>query len=238
VPVIGAEEKPCRVPEVSHPRLPAVLGCHSWLQSPRWRFRLIFTIASVRCTRPWVEAGAQREVLAEVVQLTPAVEPTDADDCRENDRSQNVDHLGSSLVHPSARSTGPRSPEPDRGARAMLLRQLRNCHTRTITIRPIGRRAGDGEALEARVRGTSGIGITPWPVLWRSQQAIRRRTGRAVVSTPSTTSIAQRGAGPDQVRVGLHASRCRVAMRESMMRWRARRSTSSGSAPVGVPLRS
>ena len=53
------------------------------LQRRRWWLRLIFTTASVRCRRPWAKPGAQRGVRTDEAQRTPAVEPTDTDDCRE-----------------------------------------------------------------------------------------------------------------------------------------------------------
>jgi hypothetical protein len=127
------------------------------LECRRWRLRLIFTAAWVRCRRSWAETGhAQRSVCPEEVQRVSAVEPADADDRRENDRPQNVDHLGLSLVHWSGGQHGCEAYEPDRSALAMVLRRLCVRYSGNVPIWP-GRRGGDsaGTGFVVQRRATS-----------------------------------------------------------------------------------
>jgi hypothetical protein len=101
--------------------------------------------------------------------------------------------LGSS----PGQATRVRVSEPNRGAGAMLLRPLRDGHIRSITIRLIGRPAGNGEAYVERAA---------------SDHTLARAVAIATSCEPSTRSSSWRhvesdagsppGAGHDQVRVG------------------------------------
>jgi len=91
--------------------------------------------------------------------------------------------LGSS----PGQATRVRVSEPNRGAGAMLLRPLRDGHIRSITIRLIGRPAGNGEAYVERAASDHTLARA---VAIATSLAMSRPHGRAVGGTSSPTPAA------------------------------------------------
>jgi hypothetical protein len=123
--------------------------------------------------------------------------------------------LGSS----PGQATRVRVSEPNRGAGAMLLRPLRDGHIRSITIRLIGRPAGNGEAYVERAASdhtlARAVAIATSPDLSSPGAGLvdtgARRCGGGILRPgyDSSAEVAREGAGP-RVRVGVSGSSGRL----------------------------